>query len=377
MEFKQLTAISIICLLVIIPVVVSAGGTGSVTVIHKNADGSLTDITKDNHNEGDSKSNGKISNQDVASTLNINPTITPTVYPTEVSPEERNNSIKALQTGMEKSYVGYTNTMIDQMYEGSVAMYATDIETDSNGGVYYTASVKELNPFDHPVVVPMLLISGVFLILTTIIVILLSAVIAGAQTYRPESYGDWKYTASGVYVPYNPIRVHKVCVWAITRPAKAFIAFVVIILLRNYFVASMLQASTGVLSTATDNIYIRAITGLAMFVSSFQTQVGEYGVYIFGSFIFIMYIITDFVILCDATDAAKRIELVAWGAFGVFCVCDLIRIGCVGFGIITSQWLGSPIFVSVGLVFGALVNCAFTSAVLVFVALNVIKAVRV
>jgi len=348
----------ILFILLMMPFTAMAG-TGSVRVIHINDDGSKTDVTDENHEKGDSKDeDGGSSQKNTQDTIKVDPT------------EDRNNSIKALQTAMEKSYMGYTNTMIDDLFEGSVSIYATDIETDTNGVVSYTATAKELNPFKHPIVVPALLISGVFLLLSTIIVILGSMLLAGFQEHKPEVYGDWKRSASGAYAPYNPNRVHTTCMWAITRPAKAIVAFVLIILLRNYLITSMLQTSSGVLSSATDNIFIRAITGIAMFLSAFQTQVGEYGVYAFGALIFVMYIITDFVVLFNAPDTAKNIELVAWGAFGVFCLCDLIRICCTSFGVITSQWLGSQIYVTVGIVFGAILNIVFVTVLLVYAVLK-------
>jgi hypothetical protein len=118
----------------------------------------------------------------------------------------------------------------------------------------------------------------------------------------------------------------------------------------------MPQNVSGVLGAATDNIIIRAITGISVFIGSIQTSIGEMGVYTFSTLLFVIYIITDFIVLCNKSEIAKKIEVVAWGAFVLFCFCDLINMFFTSFGVITSQMRNESIFITIGILSGAFIN---------------------
>ena len=339
--------------------------TGSVKVIGRDGD----DITDKNHEEGDDNdggnsggSSGSTGNQIINEPVNTN-----------ISEE----SILAAQTAGENALYGFTNGMIDSFYEGSMSIYQTDVSKNTDGTTGYNISVRELNPYEHPLVLSAQLVSFCFLFLVTIITILGSILLSMLQEKRPESFGDIRRNISGEYRPYNPNRVHSACVWSITRPVKYFIGFVGFIFLRNTLLNSMTQTSSGILGEATDNIIIRGITGIAMFVGSFQTSVAEYGVYTFGTVLFIICIITDILVLFNSEESAKKLEFVAWCAFGVFCLCDMINLFCMSYGVLTSQWRNEPIFITVGIVAGGFINSLILAILAIYVILKGKKAIGV
>jgi len=328
--------------------------TGSVKVISKDG----KDITNENHEESDTKQGeeggSEKTNVESSEDITIN----------------RDLNIKAAQTSFENALYGFTEGMVDSLYEGSLSMYEADLTDGDNGTVTYKIHATELKPFEHPIVFPVQVITFCFLILVTLIVILGSILISGFQTRYPESYGDLRRSVSGEYKPYNPGRVHSVCMWATTRPVLYFSAFLLFILGRNYIISSTLQSASGVLGSPSDNIIIRAITGAAMFVGSIQTSIGEFGVYTFGTLLFIICMITDVLVLKNAKGAAKNIELIAWGAFGLFCFCDLINMSCTSFGVVTSQWKEESIYISVGIMAGAFINGVILAAITIYAILK-------
>lgn len=265
-------------------------------------------------------------------------------------------SIKAAQTSIENAFDGIIDKIILASMEGAINIFEADVEEDGYGTVTYDIHTRAINPYDHPLVIPIQLVSFGYLLLTSIFTILGSVILSAFQTKYPETYGGWKRSASGVYEPYDPKRVHKTCVWATTRPCIAFIGFLLVLIVRNHLILSMPQTAPGVLSTTTDNFIIQLITGISIFIGAFQTTFGELGVYAFSTFIFIMYIISDFVILANHPETANKLEHVAWGAFLLFCFCDIINMFSISFGVITSEWLGNPIYITCGIVGGAFIN---------------------
>ena len=294
-------------------------------------------------------------------------------YSCTLTDEDEDSVLKILQTAGENALNGFTEGLIDALLEGAVTIFETDISKEEDGSVSYDIRVKELKPYEHPLVLPIQLATFGFLILITIITILGSMLISAFQTKYPETYGEWKRSLSGKYTPYNPSRVHAACIWSTTRPILYFIGFVSIMCGRNYLLSTS-QTASGVLTPETDNIIIWGITGLAMFVGSFQTSMGEYGVYVFGTLLFVICIITDALMIFNKRDAAKQIENVAWGSFGLFCICDLINMGFTTFGVYTSKWLDDPIYITDGIVAGGFINFVLLTALTLYAVLKIKKA---
>lgn len=284
--------------------------------------------------------------------------------------ENTTASIKAAQTAFENALNGFTEGIINALFEGSVTIFETDVSEDEGGAVTYDIRVRSVHPYEHPLVLPIQLVSFCFLILITAITILGTMLVSSFQTKHPEAYGDMKRGLSGQYKPYNPNRVHAACTWSITRPLLYFAGFILFVYGRNYLITSMPQTASGVIGSASDNIVIWGITGLSIFIGAFQTSMGEYGIYVFGALLFITCMVTDFLIVLNAQDAAKKIEIIAWGAFGLFCLCDLINMFCTTFGVITSQWRGEEIFITSGIVAGGFINLVIFAALVVYAVLK-------
>lgn len=352
-----MTILILFMLLIMISVPAMASGAGNVTVLDKNGN----DITKDNVNAGnDTKGEEGGNNESITSD--------------DSTQEDDEGVLKILQTAGENALNGFTASIIDALIEGSVNIYATDVGTEMDGSVTYDIRVKELHPFEHPLVVPIQLITFCFLILVTIITILGSMILTGFQAKHPETYGEWKRSMSGEYKPYNPNRVHAACVWSITRPVLYLVGYVAYVIGRNYIISSAPQTATGILIPSTDNIAIWGLTGISMFVGSFQTTMGEYGVYLFGILLYVICMITDVFMIFNMPEVSKQIENVAWGAFGLFCICDIINMGCTSFGVITSQWLGDTIYITDGIVAGAFINGILLAVLTIYAVFKIKKA---
>lgn len=324
-------------------------------------DSNGSDITENNHvvsDENETEEGGTNETADISE------------YETQ---EDSDGVLKILQTAGENALNGFTEGLINALFEGAVTIFETDVSKEDDGSVTYDVQMKELSPFEHPLLVPIQLVTFGFLILITILTILGSMFVSVFQTRHPETYGELKRSISGVYSPYNPTRVHAACVWSTTRPILYFVGFVSFVWGRNYIVNTMIQTASGTITPETDNIVIWGITGIAMFIGSFQTSVGEYGVYMFGTLLFIICIITDGLMVFGKRDVAKQIENVAWGAFGLFCICDLINMFCTSFGVYTSQWLDDPIYITDGIIAGGFINSVLLVSLTIYAVLKIKK----
>jgi len=351
--------IAILSIFILFSVIISpaiASDKGTLKVI----DSTGKDITAENL-EVSKKNTSSVNNNSVNHT-------------TETKKEDDDSVITMLQTAGENALKGFTNLIIDSLFSGAVNIFETDLNTEENGSVTYDIQVRELDPFSHPLVAPIQLATGGFLFLISIFAILGSNLISLTQKKHPEKYGDWKRSISGEYVPYNENRVHATCVWVSTRPVIYFVCYIFIILLRNYLYASAIQPASGVLTPETDNIVILGITGLAMFVGSFQNSFGEYGVYAFGTLLFIICIITDLLVMAGQREFAKQIENVSWGSFILFCFCDVINMTFTSFGVITSQWRNNPTFITDGIIAGGFLNFIIFAALIIYAVLKIKKA---
>lgn len=349
---KKTLAILTLFLLLMMPFTVLAGE-GSVRVL----DTEGNNITDHNFEESDEDNES----EDVGNEVS------------ETSTQEDDEGVLAiLQTAGENALTGFTEGIIDALFEGAVTIFETDVNTEEDGTTTYDIQVKELHPYEHPLVLPVQLITFCFLILITIITILGSMILTAFQTKHPETYGDLKRSISGEYRPYNPSRVHAACVWSITRPVLYLIGFVSIIFGRNYLLTTLPQTASGMIGSS-DNIVISGITAISIFVGSFQTSAGEYGVYAFGTLLFVTCMITDFLVLFNKSDTAKQLENIAWGSFLLFCFCDLINMFCTSFGVITSQWRNEDIFVTVGIVSGGFINFLILASLTIYAVLKLKK----
>lgn len=359
MNFKHIMSLSILLLLLFSTCAASAG-TGTVKVLHQNEDGSITDITKDNFEEGDDDDKPHPSDEG-------------NEEPTEEKKRgavDQEASIKGAQTAFLNALNDYSEGIVNAFYVGAVDLYATDLENEENGTVTYTIHANTVDPYEHPLLLVFQIITFCFLILVTIFVILGSILLQAFNQKYPEKYGEWRRTLSGVYEPYNPKRVHAVCIWSTSRPVYWYSAFIIFIFFRNYIINTNLQTASGVLGSASDSIITRAITGIAMYVSSFQTSVGEFGIYAVGTLIFVVCMITDVLVLKNNKEVAEIIENVLMGAFVLFCFCDMINMGFTSFGVITAQAFENPIFITIGIVSGAFINTVVMFLLTVYVILK-------
>lgn len=357
-----------IFILLMMPFVTMAA-TSSVKVIDANG----TDITKDNFEPADDKYTDKT---------------TDTTEDQSWLDEKKDSSIKAIQTAFEGALEGFAYTIIDYLFEGAAETFESDVDegafivfdtnsTENEDGTTYNIYVRNINPFDHPLVVPILIISFCFMVLFTAITVLMSILLSAFETKNPETYGDWKRKLSGEYTPYNPRRVHNACVWAIVRPAKAFVLFLVVIYCRYFLISTLSQTTLGVPVVDTGNIILQALTGVAIFVGAFQTSAGEFGIYTFSALFFVLYMLTDIIIMCNKPEIAKKTEFLVWSAFLLFCFCDLINIFFTSFGVITAQWRGSSTYVTVGIIAGATINFVLLTVLTVYLVLASKKSMGV
>jgi hypothetical protein len=363
---RRLFPILALFLLLLFPIACSAGdghGEKNVRVVDKETGKDVSNDKIGDVDRIDRSNNDKPSPSD-----DDDEKIPAETQPTPVINQEA--SIKGAQTAFYNALNQFTEGIVDALYVGAVDLYQTDLNKSEDGTVTYTIEANEIDPFEHPVVLSFQVITFCFLILVTIIVILGSIIIQGFEQKYPEQYGEWRRTLSGVYEPYNPKRVHAVCMWSVSRPVKLYSIFVVFVFFRNYFISSMLQNASGVLGSASDSIITRAITGAAIYLGALQTQAGEFGIYVIGTSIFLVCMLTDFLVLRNHKDVAENIETILLWTIALFCFVDLINMCFTSFGVITAQHEGSSIYITLGIVSGAFVNAVILAAITVYVVLR-------
>lgn len=288
-------------------------------------------------------------------------------------------SVKGVQTAIEGSFQGVGNWVVSQLMSGSVNLYESNANESSvvqNGGAVEDVSSKTLtyqigyqmiDPFAPDFCKQVLLVTGGFYICEIFFVILGSFFVARYALEHPESYIEFISSFTGEERrPYTNKNIATT-----TRVAVAYWAIVLLFVFvvtgtRNLLVATMTGNEITVPMVYANDFFTQLISAAASFVSSFQIKMALYGIYVLISLIFVIGGITDFYLMIGLNKKAYILNKIgAW----VYIICnaaDLIIVGCVAAGVSIYKLTGDPSYVSVGIVFAALVNLVILASIIVY-----------
>ncbi len=332
--------------------------TGSVKVIHKNNDGSTTDITKDNHKEGDSEDKPHPSDDaDLKTESKDNENGTED----EDEPGLWEDSIKAFQTAVTNGMEDFTYLIINQLMAGSVTIFETETETvEGNNGttelVTFSIKNKEIKPFDNPLVIKCLEYSGGFYFIVAGFVIMGSYIMLLLYRNRTSVFVELMSSITGEERPYDTNMQTAVCVSAGCIWVVFIVAATLISAFRNLVVFAVSPNEVILPAMYTDSIPTQLLSSLASYNNAFQSTLGEYGIHLFAAMILVTGSIALIIFMAGAVRGFVYFLVFVWGIYIMCTFIDIINVGTLAFGVQMYISSGNPIHITVGLILGGAIN---------------------
>lgn len=347
--------------------------TGSVKVISKEG----KDITKDNHEEGDSKDKPRPSDD----SKNQNES-KDDENGTDKKEESGlwENSIKAFQTAVTNGMEDFTYLIINQLMAGSVTIFETETETveGENGTtelVTFSIKNKEINPFEHPIVKMCLEYTGAFYLIIAGLVILGSQIMLLIYRNSESIFVEFMTSITGEERPYDTNMQTAVCVcagviWIVFISAALLISW-----FRNLTVSAIAPHEVVLPAMYADSIPTQLLSSLSSYNNALQSTFGEYGIHLFVSLILVTGSIALVIIMIGAVRGFAYFLVIVFGIYTMLNFIDIINTGSVAFGIQMYLSSGNPDHITIGLIFGGIVNLIICILLVIYAATGLSNAI--
>lgn len=348
---KKFCAVFALFLLLLLPFIASA----EVRIIDKDGN----DVTKDSINRNKELKEDSIGVSEQEDTKEIEE---PTKEDAGYFERKLEDTAAAAQTAFENALNGFTYGILDQLMEGSVTIFEaeTEIEKNPDGSnsrsVTYKIKNKIIDPFAPEFVQRSLMYTGGFYGLIAIFVILGSYIMLLIHYNAPIAIIDALSYLKGEERPYDNSLMNTVCVVSLVYWIAAFILIFGVTGCRNLFVYTVSPNEVILPAMYTDSIPYYCISGLSSFNNAFQSAFGTYGIYTFTCMIFVIGAISNLILLLGAVKVCVYFNVVTWGSYILFNLIDVINTASLSAGVEIYLVEGNPVYVTVGMVFGGLLN---------------------
>ena len=294
-----------------------------------------------------------------------------------INKENGVDPIKAMQTSVENALYGVMYGVADEFVKGSFTILGTEANiTEGADGrsrtINYSIHMRDIEPFGPPYVVKTLLISGGFYLGIIFLIIIGSRLILIFSINMPEEYDRYRMVLTGEYKPYTRNTARFACYAAMSDPVISFFIIILITLIHNIFISGLSADSIGLMNEASDSLPTWVLTGISLYATAFQTVIGEFGIWIIVSLVFVRGIISNLLLMVGAIKLSAYLNVVVWGTFLLFNLMDVINVLAFSAGLASSVYTGFSIFVLIGTLAGGFINL-FILAIIAIFALCVIK----
>lgn len=345
-------------------------GTGSVRVL----DPEGKDITKDNHEEGDSGNKPHPSDdkedEDEQESENVE------------DPKDSGlweSSINAFRTAVSGGFEDFTNLIIDQLMSGSVTIFETETTTEDetqSGLITYKIKNKAVEPFGPEFVRTSIIYTGGFYLLVAAFVILGSYIMLLIYNHRTEQFVDMMAAITGEERPYDTnmqtfASVGAGVLWIVTLALVFLIAG-----FRNIVVYSIAPHEVVLPSLYVDSIPNKLLTGVASYNNALQSSMSEYGIHMFAAISLVITMITIIILGIGAVRGATYFYVFSMGIYTLFNFIDIINMGSLSVGIQLYLANGDPQQVINGLIFGGGLNLFILIILIYYAATRIGRAME-
>lgn len=346
--------------------------TGDVRVINTKGE----DVTKDNHEEGDSGDKPRPSEDDNEKESEDENTDTE---------EEKDSglwedSIKAFQTAVTNGLEDFSYLIINQLMAGSVTIFETETETveGENGStelVTFSIKNKEIKPFDHPLVRKCLEYSGGFYFIVAGLVIMGSYIMLLLYRNRTSVFVEFMASITGEERPYDTNMQTVVCVSAGVIWIVFIVAAILIAAFRNLVVFAISPNEVVLPAMYADSIPTQLLSSLASYNNALQSTLGEYGIHLFAALILVTGSIALFILMIGAVRGFAYFLVFVWGIYTMCNFIDIINVGTLAFGVQMYLSSGNPNHITVGLILGGAINIIIIVLLIYYAATRLSNAI--
>jgi hypothetical protein len=289
----------------------------------------------------------------------------------EESPGILEDPVKAAQMATENALYSFCYGIADEFVKGSFILMGTEANVSigpdgKTRALTYSVHAFDINPFEVPFVIPILIITASFYLGEIFIVIFGSLGMLAISSHRPEEYSRFRHFLVGEEKPYNIHIMNTACSIAIADPVLSIFAIVCTIWIRNTFFSSIGLNVSSIIAATSDSLPTWILTGVSLYVSAFQMLSGEFGLIIIICAVFIRSAVSSFLLMIGALQLSKYLNIAYWGTFIIFCIFDFVNILSLSAGIATAAYFENGIFCLIGTVFGALCNAILLIAIIIY-----------
>lgn len=314
--------------------------TGSVTVIHKNDDGSTTDITADNFKEGDSKSSSKSSSNDAE----VNTSTLSTV-----------SNVDAVSSAVADGGIDLGYRIGDELFKGGYKIASGGTEGNVTGSdsntLKYSLYSSKLDPFSDPTVQSVLLTSKMIYYAISIILICFAYDAFAAQHTFPTWFSDARESISGVESFYDFKASVFTFILVVLGPQIQRYYYIGVIYIRNITVSSMTTNMVETVGSSSESLVSHLLINLGWCINALQKIICEYGASFNISLIYVTCAITAALSIFMSSKHAFKFVFTVNLYTTAFVFMDIITLFFVCFGINQSITHSNSGYVIAGIFF--------------------------
>jgi hypothetical protein len=207
----------------------------------------------------------------------------------------------------------------------------------------YSLYSKDVKPFSVPYVQKSLLVQFVFHIVVTIIFILLAFTAYAFQLISPKKFSEWRAGFSGEESFFD-IKDFLIVTGGVFLAPFLDIGWKLYVLLVRYTIVSYMTSKiVHTLNESSDNWPLYFLVNLSWFVNNLEKDIGEFGINLNCSLIFVFFWIAFFIVLIGSLKLAASLIISQELVFIGLVLMDVITLFFVYLGVETGHPLAGAL----------------------------------
>ncbi len=256
--------------------------------------------------------------------------------------ETESSSLKVTDSGLEAGELMIVNAgkeiffwIPDMLLQGSYELSSVEMKENlsDSGSSQYSLYSTSFDPFKKPFVENILGKTQTIYYLCAFIFICLAYWAFVTQYTTPSLFAKIQEGIAGEESFFDFKSMITSWCMAITLPYVMYYGFKAIILLRNMIVLNMTETMVKSIDVSSESWINYFLSNLGKYINEFQKLMGEYGVYLIISLLFVFSAIIVLLSIIVSLSAAVKVFCVVSGYLLIFVMIDILTLFFITFGI--------------------------------------------
>lgn len=270
-----------------------------------------------------------------------------------IDPNTKAGEAMILNALMELPY-----SIADEFQEGGFKLVSAGIEKNVTGSkkIQYSLYSNELDPFAPPFVNDLLTKTGAIYYACAIIFICMAYWAFVTQYTFPQIFGNLQESISGEESYFDFHALIRTWAFVIAGPAVQYYFIKGLITSRNVLVLSMTTTMIDSINTSSDSLPTYVITRVGWYFNGLQKLIGEYGVYLIVSLIFISCAVYAVLAIFISFKSAMKTAFIVNFYLVLLVLMDIVTLFFVSFGIELGNFRENWIYVLPGIIMAVIAD---------------------